>query len=41
MTEESEKVLVQNCVTSTSGVEENSFEVTIHKKHGNRTGKNR
>lgn len=28
--EESEKVLVKNRVSSTDGVEEDSFEVTIH-----------
>jgi len=30
MTEESEKVLVKDGVSSTDGVKEDSFEVTIH-----------
>jgi len=34
-TEESEKVLVQDRISSTSGVKENSFEITIKQEHGN------
>lgn len=37
--EESEKVLVEDRVSSTNGVEEYSFEVTIKKEHGNCTRK--
>jgi len=39
VSKESEQVLVQNRISSSSGVEEHSFEVTIHKKHGNRSSK--
>jgi hypothetical protein len=35
VTEESEKVLVKDRIATASWVEEDGFEVTIHKKHRN------
>jgi hypothetical protein len=40
MSEKSEKVLVKNRVSSAHRVEEDGFEVTIHKKHSNCSSKN-